>query len=96
MSTETESERERDKRHFQRNLFDGIADLYEASRPGYPARVAEFVVATAGLGAGASVLEIGCGTGKLTERLAHSGFLVTAIDGAPDQAHVRHDGRGPA
>jgi ubiquinone/menaquinone biosynthesis C-methylase UbiE len=79
----TESERERDKRHFQRNLFDGIADRYEASRPGYPPRVVEFVAATAGLSPGAAVLEIGCGTGQLTERLARSGFRVTAIDIGP-------------
>jgi ubiquinone/menaquinone biosynthesis C-methylase UbiE len=79
----TETERDRDKRHFQRNLFDGIADLYEASRPGYPARVVEFVTATAGLGPGAAVLEIGCGTGQLTQRLARSGFRLTAIDIGP-------------
>jgi ubiquinone/menaquinone biosynthesis C-methylase UbiE len=79
----TESGRERDKRYFQRNLFDGIADRYEASRPGYPLRVVEFVAATAGLGPGASVLEIGCGTGQLTERLARFGFRLTAIDIGP-------------
>ena len=83
MGTGTESERERDKRHFQRNLFDGIADRYEASRPGYPERVVEFVTATAGLRPGAALLEIGCGTGQLTQRLAHSGFRVTAIDIGP-------------
>jgi len=78
-----ESERERDKRHYQRTLFDGIADRYEAYRPGYPARVLEFVAATAGLGAGAAVLEIGCGTGQLTEPLARAGFRLTAIDIGP-------------
>jgi SAM-dependent methyltransferase len=79
----TESGRERDKRYFQRNLFDGIADRYEASRPGYPPRVVEFVAATAGLGPGAWILEVGCGTGQLTERLARSGFRLTAIDIGP-------------
>ena len=80
MTTGTESERERDKRHYQRVLFDGIAEQYEASRPGYPAQVVEFVAATARLGPGAAVLEVGCGTGQLTERLAFSGFRLTAID----------------
>jgi ubiquinone/menaquinone biosynthesis C-methylase UbiE len=80
MTIGTESERERDKRHYQRALFDGIAERYEVSRPGYPAHVVEFVTATAGLGPGAAVLEIGCGTGQLTTRLASPGFRLTAID----------------
>jgi SAM-dependent methyltransferase len=80
VATETESEPERHRRRCQRTLFDGIAEQYEVSRPGYPAHVVEFVTATAGLGSGAAVLEIGCGTGQLTERLASSGFRLTAID----------------
>jgi ubiquinone/menaquinone biosynthesis C-methylase UbiE len=76
----TESEQERNKRHYQRALFDGIAERYEASRPGYPAHVVEFIIATAGLAPGAAVLEIGCGTGQLTKRMAGSGFRLTAID----------------
>jgi ubiquinone/menaquinone biosynthesis C-methylase UbiE len=79
----TESEQDRNKRHHQRALFDGIAERYEASRPGYPAHVVEFVTTTAGLGPGAAVLEIGCGTGQLTERLAYAGIGLTAIDIAP-------------
>ena len=83
VSTETESERDRDKRLYQRALFDGIAERYEASRPGYPQHVMEFVAKTAGLGPGAVVLEVGCGTGQLTERLAGRGFRLTAIDIGP-------------
>jgi ubiquinone/menaquinone biosynthesis C-methylase UbiE len=83
VTTGSESERERNKRRYQRALFDGVAGRYEASRPGYPARVVEFVTATAGLGPGAAVLEVGCGTGQLTERLAWSGFRLTAIDIGP-------------
>ena len=83
MTTGTESERERNKRHYQRTLFDGIAERYEMSRPGYPAHVVEFVSATAGLGSGAAVLEVGCGTGQLTERLACSGSRLIAIDIGP-------------
>jgi ubiquinone/menaquinone biosynthesis C-methylase UbiE len=80
VTTGTESEQERHKRHYQRALFDGIAERYEASRPGCPARVVEFIMATAGLGPRAAVLELGCGTGQLTERMAGSGFRLTAID----------------
>jgi ubiquinone/menaquinone biosynthesis C-methylase UbiE len=83
VATGTESERDRNKRHYQRTLFDGIADQYEASRPGYPAHVVEFVASTAGLGPRAAVLEVGCGTGQLTKALAGSGFRLTAVDIGP-------------
>ena len=78
--TGAESARERDKRRYQRLLFDGIAERYEAVRPGYPAHVVESVITAAGLGPGAEILEVGCGTGQLTERLARPGLRVTAID----------------
>jgi ubiquinone/menaquinone biosynthesis C-methylase UbiE len=83
VTTGTESERERDKRHYQRALFDGIAERYEVFRSGCPEQVVEFVTATAGLSPEAAVLEVGCGTGQLTERLASSGFRLTAIDLGP-------------
>jgi SAM-dependent methyltransferase len=39
---------------------------------------------------GASVLEIGCGTGRLTHPLVELGFRVTAVDNEPQMlAHVR-------
>ncbi len=76
----TESEEERGKRRHQRTLFNGVADLYQAARLGYPREIAEFAVSTAELGVGRAVLEVGCGTGQLTERLACFGFDLTAID----------------
>jgi SAM-dependent methyltransferase len=78
-----ESGQDRGRRHYQRALFDGVADLYQSARPAYPAELVEFVVATAGLAAGSAVLEIGCGTGQLTERLAGYGFALTAADIGP-------------
>jgi SAM-dependent methyltransferase len=80
VTTRAERERERDKRRYQRLLFDGVAERYQAVRPGYPGRVVESVITAAGLGPGAAVLEVGCGTGQLTERLARPGLRVTAID----------------
>jgi SAM-dependent methyltransferase len=42
------------------------------------------------LPAGASVLELGCGTGRMTRQLARLGYRVTAVDESPEMlAHVR-------
>jgi ubiquinone/menaquinone biosynthesis C-methylase UbiE len=81
MSAETD--RERARRRSQRTLFNGVAELYDATRPGHPAELIEFLVATADLGPGSAVLEVGCGTGQLTRDLAHRGFRLTAIDIGP-------------
>jgi ubiquinone/menaquinone biosynthesis C-methylase UbiE len=78
-----ETEQERSRRRHQRMLFDGVAELYEASRLGYPSAIVEFAVATAAVSAGSEVLEVGCGTGQLTESLVRYGFRLTAIDIGP-------------
>jgi 2-polyprenyl-3-methyl-5-hydroxy-6-metoxy-1,4-benzoquinol methylase len=78
-----ETDQERGRRHYRRTLFDGVAQLYAASRRGYPAELVDFVVTTAGLAADSAVLEVGCGPGQLTEHLARYGFNVTAIDIGP-------------
>jgi ubiquinone/menaquinone biosynthesis C-methylase UbiE len=83
-----ETEQERSKRRHQRTLFDSVAQLYEASRPGYPSEIVEFAVATAAVGAGSEVLEVGCGTGQLTESLACHGFRLTAIDIGPSMINA--------
>ena len=42
-----------------------------------------------GTGPGASILELGCGTGRLTDRLAALGHPVVAVDESPEMlAHV--------
>lgn len=78
-----ETEFQRDRRRYQRTLFDGVADLYDASRLTYPTEMVDFVVTTAGLDADSAVLEVGCGTGQLTEQLAGFDFALTAIDIGP-------------
>ncbi|HLK01219.1 MAG TPA: class I SAM-dependent methyltransferase, partial [Streptosporangiaceae bacterium] len=78
-----ESEDERGKRRHSRTLFDGVAGLYEQARPGYPDGIVRFIASTAGLDAGARVLEVGCGTGQFTEVLMRAGFALTAIDLGP-------------
>lgn len=83
MAMAAETEQQRSKRHRQRTLFDGVARLYAATRPGYPAEIVEFLAATAGVGPGRPVLEVGCGTGQLTGDLARYGCGLTAIDIGP-------------
>ena len=69
VTRELEGEAERDLRRYQRGLFDGVARLYDATRPGHAGDFAGFVTAPAGIGAGTPVLAAGCGT----ERLARAG-----------------------
>jgi hypothetical protein len=47
VAVDAETERERGTRRHRRTLFDGVAQLYEVSRCGYPAGLVEFVVTTA-------------------------------------------------
>ena len=61
-------------------VFDAIAADYDVHRPGYPEELVDAALHLGGLGAGASVLEIGCGTGKLTELLAARGLRIDAVD----------------
>lgn len=60
--------------------FDRIADAYDAVRSGYPASLVDDAIERGGLRAGSRVLEVGCGTGKLTELLLARGLRVHAVD----------------
>jgi SAM-dependent methyltransferase len=76
-----ETDEQRRTRERQRVLFDGVAELYDATRQGYPAEIVDSIFTTAAIGPGtAAVLEIGCGTGQLTRELAGRGLSLTAID----------------
>src|SRR5262245_60423582 len=78
-----ETEQQRAWRVSRRTLFDGVAADYDEVRPSYPDEIVEFLVTTAGVGPGDPVLEVGCGTGQLTRRLAPYGVALTAIDLGP-------------
>ena len=75
-----ETDEQRTQREQRRVLFGGVAELYDATRQSYPAEIVEAIFATAAVGGGAAVLEIGCGTGQLTRQVAGRGLKVTAID----------------
>jgi len=64
--------------------FDLAADEYDAVRPGYPATLLDRAFERGTLVAGSRALEVGCGTGKLTESLVARGLRVDAVDPGPN------------
>ena len=62
------------------DVFNEVAEEYERHRPGYPDALIDQACAVGGLDPGATVLEIGCGTGQLTRSLLARGLRVTAIE----------------
>ena len=61
-------------------LFDSAAEEYDRARPGYPAELVDDACSVGGLTSGSHVVEVGCGTGKLTVALAERGLRVEAVD----------------
>jgi SAM-dependent methyltransferase len=57
----------------------GAAD-YERARPGYPAAAVAYLVERLGLRAGATVVDLAAGTGKLGRRLVSSSARVIAVE----------------
>ena len=84
----TETEAERGKRHRQRTVFDAVAGLYDAARPGYPVAIVDRLISVAQMERGSRVLEVGCGTGQLTRQLVRYGYVLTAIDPGPSLLEV--------
>ena len=60
--------------------FDDVAELYDDVRPGYPKLLVDAAVRRGKLNSGSRVLEIGSGTGKLTELLAERDLSVDAVE----------------
>jgi SAM-dependent methyltransferase len=69
-------------------VFDGVAEAYDEVRPSYPAELVRAALERGGLGAGSAVLEVGCGTGKLTELLVGRGLVVDAVDPGPKMVEI--------
>jgi ubiquinone/menaquinone biosynthesis C-methylase UbiE len=57
-------------------LFDRVAEEYDRVRLDYPAPLVDTACSLAGLEPGSPVVEIGCGTGKLTERAGERALRV--------------------
>jgi SAM-dependent methyltransferase len=63
-----------------RTTFEEVPELYDRARPTYPDELFDDLAALAGLGEGARVLEIGCGTGQATLPLARRGYSVLCVE----------------
>ena len=63
--------------------FDAHADVYDRSRPPYPAALWARLRELGLLGAGTRVVELGAGTGTATGPLLEAGAWVTAIEPGP-------------
>ncbi len=72
--------------------FEAAADLYERSRPDYPAEAVDLLDRLLGLHAGRTLLDLGAGTGKLSRLAAARGATVLAVE--PAAAMIRQAG-GP-
>lgn len=59
--------------------FDRAADVYERSRPSYPAEAVDWLLPSNAR----TVLDLGAGTGKLTRELVARGLETIAVDPSP-------------
>jgi ubiquinone/menaquinone biosynthesis C-methylase UbiE len=57
-----------------------VADLYERSRPSYPAEAVEWMAKRLALAPGRRVLDLAAGTGKLTRQLVATGAEIVAVE----------------
>jgi len=74
-----------------RRLFGLDPVGYSAGRPDYPEAVYEILMERCGLRPTTRALEIGPGTGQVTQRLLRAGAYVTAIEPDPSMASYLRD-----
>jgi hypothetical protein len=73
MVMKAETAQDRSKRRHQRILFDSVAELYDATRLQYPSEVVEFMVTSAEVAAGSTVLDLSFGTASSARAWLGSG-----------------------
>jgi SAM-dependent methyltransferase len=61
-------------------VFDQVAEAYDKVRSGYPESLIDLAIRRGGLGPGSRVLEVGSGTGKLTELLVKRQLRIDAVE----------------
>ncbi len=60
--------------------FEKASHAYDRGRPSYPVDTVDWIVATAQLAPGKTVVDLAAGTGKLTRDLMRSGARVVAVE----------------
>ncbi len=74
-----------------RDTFSGVIETYEWSRPRYPAQLYHDIEAFAGLFPGASLLEVGAGTGQATELFLSKGYHLDLLEVSDEQvSYLNH------
>lgn len=71
------------ERRFRKELagsFSKNSSTYHQSRPSYPTELIDYIIFMSSLKRGASVLDVGCGTGASTKAFAERGFHVVGVD----------------
>lgn len=86
---------ERSVRRFAQ-VFDDVATAYDEIRPSYPPALVDAAIARGALESGSRVLEVGSGTGKLTELLAARGLRVDAVEPGPNMIEAARKRLGGA
>jgi ubiquinone/menaquinone biosynthesis C-methylase UbiE len=76
--------------------FDRVAEEYDRVRSGYPAELVDAACELGNLAAGSRVLEVGCGTGKLTTALAGRGLRVDAVEPGANMLAIARRHAGPS
>jgi SAM-dependent methyltransferase len=71
-----------------RHTYGADAARYRDGRPDYPPRLYEVLRSRCGLGTGSRVLEIGPGSGLVTEHLVAAGACVVAVEPDPGFAEL--------
>ncbi len=77
-------------------VFDSVAAEYDRERRSYPSELVDAALALGGLTPGDEVLEVGCGTGLLTEALVARGLAVQAIDPGAEMLRLARRRVGPS
>ena len=60
--------------------FTGLAAIYNRCRPDYPSAALDYVLEHCGLGPGAQLVDVGCGTGISSRQFAERGLRVLGIE----------------
>lgn len=79
----------------RRTLFNSVAALYDAARPGYPQALVEDIVALSRIPAEGHILEIGCGPGKATLPFARRGYSLLCLELGEDLAALARENCRP-